>query len=66
MPNYKKMYLTLFHATEQAISLLVEAQRQCEELYINDSEPELLLLSPPNEATSTSCPVEEKSPPKQS
>ena len=41
MPDYKKMYFTLFRATEQAINTLIEAQRECEELYI--SEPETAL-----------------------
>ncbi len=33
MENYKEMYLRLFRATEEAISCLVEAQRECEEMY---------------------------------
>ena len=41
MPDYKKMYLTLFRATEQAISTLIEAQRTGEELYISEPETEL-------------------------
>ena len=43
MPDYQKLYLTMFRATEEAINLLIAAQRQCEELYINaceDLEPE--------------------------
>ena len=41
MPDYKKMYFTLFRATEQAINTLIEAQRECEELYISEPETEL-------------------------
>ena len=44
MPDYKKMYLTLFRATEQAINTLIEAQRTCEELYINEPETELRVI----------------------
>ena len=45
MVDYKKMYLTLFNATEDAINTmenvrqaLIQAQRECEELYISASE----------------------------
>ncbi len=45
MADYKKMYLTLFNATEDAINTmenvrqsLIQAQRDCEELYISASE----------------------------
>lgn len=38
MADYKEMYLTLFRAVEQAVNLLVDAQRKCEELYINQPE----------------------------
>ncbi len=45
MADYKKMYLTMFNATEDAINALesvrqalIQAQRECEELYISASE----------------------------
>lgn len=41
MPDYKKMYFMLFRATEQAINTLIEAQRECEELYISGPETAL-------------------------
>ena len=44
MPDYKKMYLTLFKASEEAISLLIKAQQECEELYLSVPEPELKVL----------------------
>lgn len=44
MPDYKKMYYELFRASEEAIRILTEAQRRCEELYI--SEEELIVLLP--------------------
>ncbi len=45
MPDYREMYLTLFRATEQAICVLMEAQRTCEELYLSQSEPNLVVLN---------------------
>lgn len=44
MPDYQEMYLTLFRATEQAIQTLIEAQRACEELYLNASSEPLTVL----------------------
>ena len=39
MPDYKEMYLKLFRAAEEAINILIAAQRDCEEMYISDQEP---------------------------
>lgn len=36
--NYKEMYLELMRATEKAINILIQAQRDCEEKYISESE----------------------------
>lgn len=44
MPDYKEMYFKMFRAAEQAINLLIEAQQECEEMYISDDEPELIIL----------------------
>lgn len=44
MPDYKEMYLKLFRAAENAINILIEAQQECEELYLNSEEPELKIL----------------------
>lgn len=44
MPDYKKMYLTLFKASEEAANLLIAAQRECEELYLSSPEPNITLL----------------------
>mgnify|MGYP000562402696 FL=1 len=45
MVDYKKMYLTMFNATEDAINALenvrqalIQAQQDCEELYISAPE----------------------------
>lgn len=47
MPDYKQMYLTLFRATEQAINTLIQAQQQCEELYISQPESTLKIVPVP-------------------
>lgn len=44
MPNYKELYLKMFRASEKAVNILLEAQRECEELFISQPEPELTLL----------------------
>ena len=36
--NYKEKYLELMRATEKAINILIQAQRDCEEKYISESE----------------------------
>lgn len=46
MPDWKEMYLTLFRETEKAINILIEAQRRCEEMYIDAPGPEIKLLPP--------------------
>lgn len=38
MPDYKEMYLTMVRASEKAIDTLVEAQRKCEELYLEGED----------------------------
>jgi len=44
MPDYKKMYTTLFNASTDAITVLQKAQQDAESLYIeaNDTPIELL------------------------
>ena len=44
MTDFKEMYLKLFQASEQAINMLIEAQRECEKLYISSSQPELTVI----------------------
>lgn len=45
MPDYKEMYLKMMRASEQAINLLIEAQKECEELYINSPGSESKVIS---------------------
>lgn len=41
MADYKQMYLKLLDATESAMEMLIAAQRQCEEIYIQtEKEPD--------------------------
>jgi len=48
MPDYKEMYLKMFRASEQAVNILITAQRECEELYVSSPEPELKLIPLPS------------------
>lgn len=43
------MYLEMMRETENAINILIAAQRRCEEMYISAPEPEIILLPPRNE-----------------
>lgn len=40
MADYREMYLKMFRANEEAVNLLIKAQRECEELYISSGEAE--------------------------
>ena len=44
--DYKEMYLKLFRAAEEAINILIAAQRDCEEMYISDQEPIIRIVLP--------------------
>ena len=46
MPDWKEMYLSLMRDTESAVRILVEAQKKCEELYLQDEGPSLQILPP--------------------
>lgn len=49
MPDYKKIYLTMAQETEKAINILIDAQRKCEQMYIDSPETEIKLLNPPQD-----------------
>jgi len=49
MPDYKEMYLKLFRATEDAVNQLIDAQQACKELYITAPEPELKVVTMPQQ-----------------
>ena len=38
MPDYKEMYLTLLDNVEKALNTFIDAQKACEEIYINADE----------------------------
>ncbi len=40
MPDYKKMYTTLFNSVTDAIEILQQAQNETEEIFVNSSEEE--------------------------
>lgn len=44
MPDYREIYLIMARETERAINILIDAQKRCEELYINAEEPAITLL----------------------
>lgn len=44
--DYKETYLKMMHASEEAIRLLIKAQQECEEMYVNAEDPELIVLKP--------------------
>lgn len=43
--DYKEMYLHLMRNTEKAIQILIEAQRDCEEMYLSAPEAKLTVLN---------------------
>ena len=47
MPDYKKMYFTLFRAAKEAIKILIAAQRECEEMYLTAPESSITEVPPP-------------------
>lgn len=38
--DYKELYLKMVRAAEKAIRMLIEAQRECEELYLRTNDEE--------------------------
>ena len=42
--DWKAMYMSMMRASEAAMNLLIEAQRECEELYLAGTEPVLQSL----------------------
>ena len=41
MPDYQELYHKLFRATEDAINRLIQANQECEELYISENDPDV-------------------------
>lgn len=40
MPDFEEMYYTLMRASEEALRIMIEAQEECEEMYIAQEESE--------------------------
>ncbi len=40
MVDYKEMYLKMNRAMEKAINILIEAQQECEEDYLRQTDPQ--------------------------
>ena len=40
MPDFVEMYYTLMRASEEALRIMIEAQKECEEMYIAQEESE--------------------------
>jgi hypothetical protein len=40
MPNYEEMYHIMMRATEEALRIIIEAQKNCEEMYIAQENEE--------------------------
>ena len=38
--DYKEMYLKMVRATEEALNILIKAQQECEELYLQEEDQE--------------------------
>lgn len=54
MADWKEMYLKMFRASEKAMRILEEAQRECEEMYMRDGDgPD---ECPPDEPTAVVIP----------
>lgn len=41
MPDYQEMYLEMVRETEKAISILINVQQKCEEMYIKASDKDI-------------------------
>lgn len=40
MPDFEEMYYTLIRASEEALRIMIEAQKKCEEMYVSNDENE--------------------------
>ena len=58
MADDKEMYLEMMRETEKAIHIFIAVQQRCEEMYLNASEPDLVLFPKKeggNDIPSSSC-----------
>lgn len=40
MSDYEEMYLTMLRASEEALRIIIETQKKCEDMYISQEENE--------------------------
>lgn len=40
MSDYEEMYLTMLRVSEEALRIIIEAQKKCEDMYISQEESE--------------------------
>jgi len=43
LPDYKKMYFQLFNKITDAITILQKVQIECEEIYIENEKPAIII-----------------------
>ena len=46
MADFEKMYYSLFRSSSKAIEILIQAQREAEEMFLSSKEPSLTVLHP--------------------
>ena len=51
MPDYEKLYKQMVNAAEDALKILIESQRNCEEMYISEAERREPFTCPENESS---------------
>ena len=51
MPDYEKMYKQMVNAAEDALKILIEAQKNCEEIYVSEAESREQFIYPENESS---------------
>ncbi len=48
MADYHEMYLNMARANAKAVNILIQAQQECEEMYMSSPDPEIQVLDPKN------------------
>ena len=51
MPDYEKMYKQMVNAAEDALKILIEVQKNCEEIYVSEAESREQFIYPENESS---------------
>lgn len=46
MPDYSKMYYSLFNSQTDAITILQKSGQDAEEMFVSSPEPEIKILTP--------------------